>query len=194
MHHTLLPRIYDAGQYRAVEVHIAGAIITPPEPHQVGWLMREALDDLRAVLDASPDDSEKRAAIVKFFHRFNAIHPFRDGNGRVSRAVLHLLLRQQGLLATRNDFYDVFALCRDEYHDAMKEGDRGDLFYLQFFIRRGMLDARLKDLLDSLRETNILSAISPEQRDWLDPVVRGAYSSDEYLDRGIEFFNALPTL
>jgi len=187
MHHTLLPGIYDAGMYRQVAVEIEGAVITPAEPHQVGWLMHEALEALQIQLQATPSDDERLDAIIVFFHRFNAIHPFRDGNGRVSRAVLHLLLRQQGLLTALNDFYDVFALRRDEYLEAMKEADLGQVFHLAWIIRIGIADALLKDFLEGPDLIAILHLLPDDVRDWMDATLRSRAPIAEYFNRGLQF-------
>ncbi len=55
-------------------------------------------------------------------HRFTQIHPFEDGNGRVARALATLvLLRARGFpLVVTNDQ-------RDDYIDALRDADNGDL-------------------------------------------------------------------
>ncbi len=55
-------------------------------------------------------------------HRFSQIHPFQDGNGRVSRAIASLVLVKAGLfplVVTRDD--------KDKYLDALEAADKGDL-------------------------------------------------------------------
>ncbi len=55
-------------------------------------------------------------------HRFSQIHPFQDGNGRVSRALASLVLIRAGLfplVVTRDD--------KNKYLDALEAGDKGDL-------------------------------------------------------------------
>lgn len=55
-------------------------------------------------------------------HRFSQIHPFQDGNGRVSRALASMVLVREGLfplVVTRDD--------KDKYLDALEAADRGDL-------------------------------------------------------------------
>jgi len=187
MHSTLLPGIYDAGIYRQVAVEIEGAIITPAEPHQIGWLMHEALEALQIRLQDATSDDARLDAIIVFFHRFNAIHPFRDGNGRVSRAVLHLLLRQQGLLTALNDFYDVFALRRDEYLEAMKEADLGQVFHLAWIVRIGIADALLKDFLEGSDLIAISHLLPDDARVWMDATIRSRATIAEYFNRGLQF-------
>lgn len=55
-------------------------------------------------------------------HRFSQIHPFQDGNGRVSRALASMVLVREGLfplVVTRDD--------KDKYLDALEAADRGNL-------------------------------------------------------------------
>ncbi len=149
--------------------------------------MHEALEALQRRLQDATSDDERLDAIIVFFHRFNAIHPFRDGNGRVSRAVLHLLLRQQGLLTALNDFYDVFALRRDEYLEAMKEADLGQVFHLAWIIRIGIADALLKDFLEDPDLIAILHLLPDDVRDWMDVTTRSRAPIAEYFNRGLQF-------
>jgi len=65
---------------------------TPP------WLVKKEMDDVIVWLK---DNLEKRdihplVIISNFIFEFLAIHPFEDGNGRLSRALINLMLLQQG--------------------------------------------------------------------------------------------------
>lgn len=50
-----------------------------------------------------------------------AIHPFTDGNGRVGRALLNFVLRQNGYPTLYPDLVH-----RENYLDAIEEGNKGD--------------------------------------------------------------------
>src|SRR5207249_4408557 len=72
-----------------------------------------------------PRDASRIAVILAFQHiRFERIHPFRDGNGRVGRLLLTASLRQRFQSAT---LYVDWAARKTEYMDAMKAASRGDL-------------------------------------------------------------------
>lgn len=85
--------------------------VPPPVPQ-----MRDLLDDLEKFLHEDALRPLVQAAIVHY--QFEAIHPFGDGNGRVGRLLVPLLLRDRGLLPqpllylsayferSRSDYYD----------------------------------------------------------------------------------------
>lgn len=57
--------------------------------------------------------------VVYFTYKFVVIHPFRDGNGRISRAIMNWLLCKKGLPPIYID-----QDCRDEYYDALSKIDK----------------------------------------------------------------------
>ena len=75
-------------------------------------------------------------------HRFEQIHPFQDGNGRVGRAILTWHLVKKGffpVVISRDD--------RAEYIDSLEAADQGDL-------------TRLIDLFVRLEKGTVLQALS----------------------------------
>jgi Fic family protein len=92
-HHLVMDKILeDKGQFRTVPVYIRGANMTPPPAWQVPSLMLEWV----SWLDGEGLQYEPiiRAAIAH--HGFEAVHPFTDGNGRVGRLLLNLMLMREG--------------------------------------------------------------------------------------------------
>jgi Fic family protein len=67
-----------------------GAAFVPPPPEEVGRLMH----DLVAFSERTDIPPVAQAAIAHA--QFETIHPFVDGNGRVGRAVIHVILRRHG--------------------------------------------------------------------------------------------------
>jgi Fic family protein len=68
-----------------------GADFVPPPPEEVPAL----LDDLFQAINDDVLPPVVQAALVHA--QFETIHPFEDGNGRVGRALIHVVLRRRGL-------------------------------------------------------------------------------------------------
>ncbi len=92
-----------AGRYRTINVHVGRYV--PPPPSEVSGLMFELLDWWnREAVKLSPILS---SAILHY--RFEAIHPFADGNGRTGRALALWELYRRGF-----DTHHIFSV--DEYY------------------------------------------------------------------------------
>jgi Fic family protein len=82
-----------AGELRTVPVYIRGAPFTPPPARDVPGYLAKWVHWLTS--DAALRyDAVTRAAIAHY--DFEALHPFTDGNGRVGRLLLNLMLMQDG--------------------------------------------------------------------------------------------------
>lgn len=92
IHSIVLRGINDAfaGRYRNVPVRIKGSRVILPNPLKVSYLMSEFEKYLQAEKDVI------QRAIMGHF-KFVSIHPFVDGNGRVGRLLMNLILMQNGL-------------------------------------------------------------------------------------------------
>ena len=98
-------------------------------------------------------------------HRFEQIHPFQDGNGRVGRAILTWHLVKNGffpVVISRDD--------RTEYINALEKADAGDLTSLiELFVR-----LEKNTILQALDEGETESQLAPEpQVDLIGQVVGG---------------------
>ncbi len=76
----------DAGSYRSHNVRIAGANVPTTNYLKVPRLMREI------AADASRKAADVIEHATKVHSRFEQIHPFSDGNGRVGRLLLNAML------------------------------------------------------------------------------------------------------
>ena len=81
----------DAGAYRHHGVRIVGAGVPTANPVKVPALMEDLSHD---VSRHATDVIEQGAAVHA---RFEKIHPFSDGNGRVGRLLLHAMLLRENL-------------------------------------------------------------------------------------------------
>ena len=106
LHRILAEGVMDqgeAGRYRKIKVRVGGYL--PPEPGMVSGFMFELLEWWnRKAGELSPVLS---SAILHY--RFENVHPFADGNGRVGRALALWELYRRGF-----DTHHVFSV--DEYY------------------------------------------------------------------------------
>ena len=117
---------------------------------------------------AQEDEINKLVLISVFMLDFMCIHPYNHGNGRVSRLLLHFLLKKYGY-----DIDDYFAIAYlmkqhlEEYIDAFKNSSEGwhdnenDYESFVSFILKRILEAYRK--LDYILEVNELDLSSQEK-------------------------------
>jgi Fic family protein len=121
--------VQDPGEFRRTQNWIGGsrpgnARFVPPPPHA----MHEALDNLEKYLH---DADGRTSPIVKagLAHaQFETIHPFLDGNGRVGRLLISLILGAEGVLSEPFFYFSLYLReNRVDYYDALQrvrtEGD-----------------------------------------------------------------------
>ncbi|GAB2668054.1 Fic family protein [Kribbella swartbergensis] len=95
MAHSPHPEL--GGEVRYLQNWIGGR--SPAEAYYVpppAQLVPELLADLMAFVRESPLPVLAKTAIAHV--QFETIHPFADGNGRTGRALIHLILRAEGLV------------------------------------------------------------------------------------------------
>lgn len=150
----------DAGKYRTQNVAIVGALHTPPQPAKIvpmlDQLFRELAEPVHPIVQAT-----------YAHHRLVHIHPFSDGNGRVTRLATNLLLMREK--------YPRIVLpveARRRYYASLKAADGGNYEPLAGFLLRAIDEALVW----------YLAAVDPERR--LLPLAelsRGTPYSQEYL-------------
>ena len=112
---------------------LADAAFVPPPPHEVP----QAMSDLERYLH----DDEDLPTLVRFglaHGQFETIHPFLDGNGRVGRLMITLLLCEKEILLKPVLYLSYyFKRNRAEYYDRLQAiRDDGDWEgWLKFFLR-----------------------------------------------------------
>jgi len=131
----------DAGQWRKSNVWIRGANFTPPRWEKVIPLMTEWLKEYASKEKERGNVFESAAWM---HHRFETIHPFTDGNGRVGRLLLNL-----HFLKHEWPPVNVSPLNKIEYYAALNRGNDGDVSVLSEFLRIAMGQS-LIDLLDQV--------------------------------------------
>ena len=104
-------------------------------PYNIQPELRKLFDDIKYWIE-NKTYPEKEIAI-RFHHRLVQIHPFPNGNGRISRLMADLLMRKFGLPDLNwgsGDLTEISEL-RKQYIDALREADRGDYTALISFVK-----------------------------------------------------------
>ena len=118
-----------AGIFRTTERNIGVA------PYEIQPKLRILLDDIKFWI-VNKTYSEKEIAI-RFHHRLVQIHPFPNGNGRISRIMADLIMRNFGLndLDWGSGNLTEISELRTKYISALQEADNGDYTKLINFIK-----------------------------------------------------------
>jgi len=109
------------GEFRASQNWIGGtrpgnAIYVPPPPHEV----LPAMGSLEKFLHGDPVQTPALIKTGLAHAQFESIHPFLDGNGRVGRLLIPLILRAEGALSYPLLYLSLyFKQRRTDYYDAL---------------------------------------------------------------------------
>lgn len=106
-------------------------IFTPLSPYETQEAIEEICESFNKVIDSCVIDS--LILIPIFIHDFLCIHPFNDGNGRMSRLLTTLLLYRQGYVVgryisieskiekTKEKYYSVLETCGNGGHEGAED-------------------------------------------------------------------------
>jgi Fic family protein len=127
------------GEFRRVQNYIGapGAAIeqatyVPPPPNEVPSL----LDQLEKYLHV--DERDPIVQIGLIHARFEIIHPFIDGNGRVGRILIPLFLYTRGILARPAFYLSAWLEAhREEYYERLRAvtAEKDHAGWVRFFLR-----------------------------------------------------------
>ena len=94
--------------------------------HQVERALEKLARDLAYWREGEWDLIEQSATL---HHRSVQIHPFPDGNGRWSRLLANIWIKQNGgpIVAWPTELRQVTSVIRDKYMEAIKQADNGDI-------------------------------------------------------------------
>lgn len=118
--------LQNAGNYRKLKTHITGSQYPLPDPETLSDLMKELIEFLHVTrIQKHPVE------LAAFAHKeFVFIHPFIDGNGRVSRLLMNLLLLQSGYNIAIIPF-----ILRHEYYAVLEKAHTDDTDFIIFIAR-----------------------------------------------------------
>ncbi len=127
------------GSYRDVDVEITKAAHTPPSHLFVHSEMSELLE----FVNRDMHTYEQLMHVAIAHHRFLWIHPFRNGNGRVSRLLSYAMLRRHGVVSPYGyravNPTAVFGNDRDGYYTSLAAADDlsndGTVAWCTFFVQ-----------------------------------------------------------
>lgn len=118
-----------AGKTRSHDVAIARSKFIPPMHLEVDTLLKSFFDWY---------NNERKnlhpVELAAFVHlKFVTIHPFSDGNGRISRLMMNFVLKKN-----KFPFLDIPYTKRDSYYNALERSqmNKDDNIFVQWFFRR----------------------------------------------------------
>jgi Fic family protein len=146
LHHFLLGGVstyrHERGALRSMQAIIGNpgrsvdrARFVPPPPHDVPGLL---LDLERFI--AAPSDIPPLIRLALTHYQFEVIHPFPDGNGRVGRMLIPILMRSCNVMRFPHvDFSAFVAPRRDDYLELLlKVSQRGEWRAWVAFVLEGL--------------------------------------------------------
>lgn len=154
----------DPGQFRRTQNWIGppGASLTdaifvpPPVPE-----MKKCLDAWEKYLH-SKNDLPDLVQLALIHYQFEAIHPFIDGNGRVGRLIISLLLCEREILPTPLLYLSsFFERHRSDYYQFLLEVSKRGAWegWIRFFLRGVATESR-----DAVERARKLQALQAEYR------------------------------
>lgn len=152
VHEMIFSGIFEnAGNYRNAQVYIEGSDYMPPSAFEVPALVEELLEWLKK----NPEELRSIETAAVFHHKLVSIHPFDDGNGRVARLLMNLLLLKHGY-----PFSVIKNVDRRRYYDTLRKADHNNLRPFVNFIARCVeqsLDLYLSAIQPSDEKNKLLS-------------------------------------
>lgn len=124
------------GQFKSAQNYISAqdtegnvfTLFTPPDPYETKPAVEKICEEYNRAIGEGQVDPLILMPI--YIHDFLCIHPFIDGNGRMSRLLTTLLLYRSGysigryisleakIADSKDDYYDALAASQDEWHEA----------------------------------------------------------------------------
>lgn len=126
----------DLGAFRKNNNRITGAIIETTPYHKIEEEIYFITKDIESLINEKEQltIAEYLKKCVFIHHTLTKVHPFEDGNGRISRAVMNWLLKLKGLPPIYVE-YDK----KEDYYEALTEADKYDYSKLELYFMNKLL-------------------------------------------------------
>jgi len=121
LHYEMFGNVWEwAGKFRKVELSIG------IKAYLVPTTLKELVDDIAFWNSHKTFDIYE--TVTRIHHRAVQIHPFLNGNGRWSRMLTNIYLRQNGLMPVKwqEELLSKENPKRDKYIEALKDADKAD--------------------------------------------------------------------
>lgn len=127
--HTPYPEY--AGRFRTCGARIIGSRIDVCDYTEIHYRMREASYDFNEIIKKADNIEDYLSSAIRLHAKLIQIHPFADGNGRSTRALLNLLTKYVGLPPTYVKLEE-----KEKYFEALDEAimDNNTKKLEQFFL------------------------------------------------------------
>jgi len=125
------------GEYKTMPNHVktaTGEIHYYATPEETPAKMQELMEWYSEMSNSSEIHPVVTAAL--FHHKFVSIHPFDDGNGRLSRILMNLILMQKGFPPIVIKMDD-----RQNYYSLLSRADNGDNWPFIEYIAEGLFSS-----------------------------------------------------
>ena len=120
--------IASAGKYRQEDLEVRGAGFTPPPFYDI----QEHMQNLITLINENPDELRPIELAAQVHYDFVWIHPFEDGNGRIARLLLNLIL-----VRNRYPFVVIRTVDKPQYLRALRQMDiSGDFKPFLIYVAR----------------------------------------------------------
>jgi len=139
------------------EIHPDGTVVIrfkPLEPYETPEAVQNLCEEYNRII--SSGEIDPLVVIPSFIHDFLCIHPFNDGNGRMSRLLTTLLLYKSGYFVgkyislekkihdTKVDYYDALRQSSENWH----EGKNDDTAFTKYLL--GVILSAYRDFEERL--------------------------------------------
>lgn len=125
-----------AGRLRDYDVFISGSDFTPPSYHAVEPYIREVFRWYSE--EKNKTEAVELAALVHL--KFETVHPFGDGNGRIGRLIMNFILHKNGY-----PMMDIRYTDRRSYYNALERSNKrnDDGIFVQWFFKRYLKESKI---------------------------------------------------